>query len=187
MISLSLVASLLLTVGCNQRTADDKDSDRITRDRDTEDRSEKDDRKSRDEDEPRDDETSGSDGDIKKAAAAACECMSSWEGDLSRDAKQVLIRASESSNPIQALQREILAIDDPEAKQEVAQELAGMQDKEKARELQDCTDRVDRKYKINSTSKSVQRQLISALEEESGCEVTTAFMKIGIKSGSVSQ
>ena len=116
--------------------------------------------------------------DIKKAAMGYCDCFNESMDELDPRLKRMIIKAGESPNPIQVIQTEMMKVKDPEEQQKLGQQ---MQNYTEGGSIENCTNKISKKYDLNDQDPKVQRQMLNALEDNEDCEILVALMKIGMK------
>jgi hypothetical protein len=133
----------------------------------------------RDEDNPgKDEDDTESTSDVTKAANALCDCFNKNVSDMNPQMKKILIKAGKSDNPMQALQTELMKIEDEEKRNEMAQDFQKWSEN---KEMEECGDNIKKKYKVKDKDPKVQREMLAALEDNSDCTVLAAMLKMAMK------
>jgi hypothetical protein len=123
------------------------------------------------------------DNKVPQIAADFCNCFASVEKDLSAGTIDVLTKASNADNPEQALQDEIKKLDE-ETQMKIGTEMMALGEVEDPKsELGRCIKDVEKKYGKAYTlnQKKFGEKIIKELEAKSGCKLTAAIMKLGLK------
>jgi len=92
-----------------------------------------------------------------------------------------LIKAGNSSEPTQTLTNELMKITDEEEKQTLGREFQKIGQIESDQDMQNCVEKLNKKYNLKEGDKKMQNKIVKQLEEKEDCEVVAALMKIGIK------
>lgn len=164
----TLCAASLLTFSCtNSKDANDKDKNKDD-DKEVVDKPGKED----------DDET---EKNYTKAAKGMCGCISEKMDELSSTTKRIITKAADSDNPQATLKNELMNIDDEAEKQKVASEFQKFGTAVQETEFTNCAKKVQKKYNIDESSKSDEKKLMQAVEENGDCDILSALYKIGTK------
>lgn len=131
--------------------------------------------KDEDENEAKNDKDEDKD-DVSKAAVAYCDCINE-NVELSSKSRKMIIKASKSDNPEQALQEEVMKITDEEDQVKIGQEF---QQLESGSGINECSEKIQKKYKFKEGDTKVQRKLMKELEENDDCDLVAALMRIGM-------
>jgi hypothetical protein len=115
--------------------------------------------------------------DVREAALGYCDCFNQNFKNIDPKIKNVFIKAAESKEPLMVLQTELMNIGDEAEQKRLGDE---MQKFSNSREMENCTKKLEQKYKVNENDKATQQQVLNALEGNKDCEFVAALMKIGI-------
>ena len=116
--------------------------------------------------------------DLKKAAAAYCNCFEENMSDLSPGIQKIFIKAGKSNDPQKALQSELMKIDDEDERNALLKEFINIPTHQ---EMKNCTDRLKKKYDIKPKDLKTQRKLLAIVEERGDCEFVEAVLRMTIK------
>ena len=159
---LLMASSTLFLVHCNPKDEKDADNEKSSKLQDNDAEEEK---------------TEKSSSNIEKAAAGYCDCFNNSSEELDPKMKRMIIKAGESDNPLQVIQTEMMKIKDPEEQQRLGQQIQAFTE---GSAIEDCTNKITKRYKLNDKDPKMQRQVVKALEDNEDCELVSALMKIGI-------
>jgi hypothetical protein len=112
-----------------------------------------------------------------KAAAEMCSCVNASLKDMSPRVQQTIIRAGNSEKPLQVLQNEVVAFSDKE-QDELLIQLQRFSDDP---QLQNCSEKIGRKYGLNANDKASQEKLLQATKNSKDCELVHALIKISLQ------
>jgi hypothetical protein len=119
--------------------------------------------------------------DYKNVAKDLCDCTAKSSSAISPEMSKAIVESSKSGKDIEAVMKAkaeadpMLALKDAEGLMKYASA------------LQKCTKDLEGKYKDLQTldkDKEVQDKMLKAFEEQKGCELTAAMMKLGLQQAS---
>lgn len=111
--------------------------------------------------------------EIGKAATQYCDCISKQTDKLSSKLKKAIIRASKEDDPETALKEEL-------EKNDLTQEFKESIDTDEA---DNCAKKAAKKYELDVEDKKVQEKVLAKIEDEDDCEISAAFLRMGLKKG----
>ena len=118
-----------------------------------------------------------------------CNCFSPVTTNLSPEAKNLIVKASDSPNNQQAMLDELNKLND-EQKNKVSQELLVFREMQNPNStVNNCIKGVEDKYKNAYTTdkEGFMKKIIDELEDKKGCEVTASLMKFGLAASRTTQ
>ncbi|HEY6504138.1 MAG TPA: hypothetical protein VIZ28_09205 [Chitinophagaceae bacterium] len=126
---------------------------------------------------------SSADNKVPQIAADFCNCFNKVEQDISASTVNVITKAANSVDPETALLDEVKNLD-PEDQMKFEKEMEVISEVEDQKsELGRCIKDVEKKYGKAYTfnQKKFGEKIIRELESKSGCSLTAAIMKLGLK------
>lgn len=161
-----LAVASLCVWSCNSKDDKDKDKDdkvKVEKEKDDP------------ENEVKDDNTSSG---TAKAANELCDCFNENVSDVDPAMKKIIIKASNSSNPVTAMQNELMKIEDEQERTELAQDFQKWSEN---KEMEDCGNKIKKKYKLKDNDPKVQKAMLVALEDNGDCTLLAAMLKMAMK------
>lgn len=127
-------------------------------------------------------EVNGNRGETQNVEAQAteelCNCINGSLNNMDPKVRTIIVKAGESSEPIQVLQSEMLKITDKEQQQKIANEFRRF---ESDPQLQTCSEKIKKKFGFNDADQASQGKILEAARQNKNCDVVYALMKIGMQ------
>ena len=118
-------------------------------------------------------------GDKESAATAElCTCLKPFFADMSPQVRAILVKAGESSTPMETLTSELQQVKGGDEQERLFRE---MEKFETDFQLQRCSESIKKKYNLDENDMASRDKVLKAAGEIKECEVVYALMKIGVE------
>lgn len=113
-----------------------------------------------------------------QATAELCACINPLLNDMSPQVRAIIVKAGNSSTPLQTLATEMQQIKGIEEQERLIREFDRF---ESDTQLQRCSESIKKKYNLDENDKASWEKVLKAASENKDCAVIYALMKIGLE------
>lgn len=113
-----------------------------------------------------------------QATAELCTCVNSLLNDMSPQVRKIIVKAAQSSTPMQTLATELQGVKGTAEQERLFREIEKF---ENDLQLQRCSESIKQKYNLDENDKASTEKILKAASENKDCEVMYALMKIGLE------